>query len=314
MEAVAPDPEDGVAADDDHDDDECTICMIAPPALTSPLRTTQCGHLFCEQCLRAHAATKPSNQEVPCPLCRADITAELPAGTVRPNPRPLPRSPQSPQSQDPLTGGGRILNEYRCLVCCCVCSITAQVWQRLLRTPAWSCRLVVVVTWMCAIAWMLAAAVRDLFSEDVTVSRTFGLQAFVNLTALPEGYSIPDNFWVSHVALFWYNGENVLTAAASFGQLAVVPCWLLVALLLTKARRRMQLEEPRAWRHMQMHSDLADRRFSPFICCCCLASDMLQALLPRNGVFRACRLLPQPAPHPPAPAAHSPAAHSPITV
>ena len=66
------------------EDDDCAICLLAPPALDTPLRLTSCGHAFCEHCIGQYALKlMPPHVAVPCPLCRTPLsTSELPAHLV----------------------------------------------------------------------------------------------------------------------------------------------------------------------------------------------------------------------------------------
>ena len=58
------------------DDGDCAICLLAAPAMCTALRTTECGHRFCEQCLGIYAMKKPIGEPVPCPLCRTELGPE----------------------------------------------------------------------------------------------------------------------------------------------------------------------------------------------------------------------------------------------
>ena len=102
MHAVDPAPSTGPAdtvvevepAPLEAEENDCAICLVAPPALTSPLRTTPCGHIFCEHCLSAYAFKRPPGGPVPCPLCRAPLRPEVdipPSHTIS---FPLPASRQ----------------------------------------------------------------------------------------------------------------------------------------------------------------------------------------------------------------------------
>merc|ERR1712137_145636 len=53
--------------------DECPICL---GDIQEPL-ASQCGHVYCNECLMALIAHKNGNP-VPCPLCRANVTMLLP--------------------------------------------------------------------------------------------------------------------------------------------------------------------------------------------------------------------------------------------
>lgn len=61
--AVAPSP--AATSTEAH---ECTICMQV-----RPLRTTSCGHFFCEPCLGTWAMKCDLQHPVPCPACRRPL-------------------------------------------------------------------------------------------------------------------------------------------------------------------------------------------------------------------------------------------------
>lgn len=57
----------------------CAICLLEANELATPLRTTACGHSFCEQCLSGYVFSKPINAPTPCPMCRQTLVqADLP--------------------------------------------------------------------------------------------------------------------------------------------------------------------------------------------------------------------------------------------
>lgn len=55
---------------------DCAICLNASEMLCTALRTTECGHTFCQQCLGRYAISKPPNEPVPCPMCRAPLAQD----------------------------------------------------------------------------------------------------------------------------------------------------------------------------------------------------------------------------------------------
>lgn len=61
-------------ADVADDADECAICLLSGPALTTPLRVTHCGHAFCSGCLGSYVIKRPAGSpSVACPMCRASL-------------------------------------------------------------------------------------------------------------------------------------------------------------------------------------------------------------------------------------------------
>ena len=56
-----------------EDECDCAICLVASPALNTPLLITHCGHQFCGQCLGLYATKQPANTPVLCPLCRSQL-------------------------------------------------------------------------------------------------------------------------------------------------------------------------------------------------------------------------------------------------
>lgn len=60
--------------------DECAICYLGAGEALTLLRTTACGHTYCEHCIGSYALKVPPPRPLLCPLCRAPLSdAELPS-------------------------------------------------------------------------------------------------------------------------------------------------------------------------------------------------------------------------------------------
>lgn len=77
-------PAQAVAAQEDEDDFGCPICAYPLGAPGTPDFTTACRHQFHEACIGEYLRPKVTlGEEVPCPLCREDLTVTQPAQTTR---------------------------------------------------------------------------------------------------------------------------------------------------------------------------------------------------------------------------------------
>lgn len=60
------------ASESGRGDNSCSICWLSAPELSTTLRVTKCGHMFCDGCLGSYALKRPPGA-VPCPLCRLPL-------------------------------------------------------------------------------------------------------------------------------------------------------------------------------------------------------------------------------------------------
>lgn len=215
--------------DADVETADCAICLASAPQLCTALRTTACGHCFCEGCLCTYAMKKPLGTPVPCPMCRQPLTDDsipykltltldlaagaalgfsvgraLPHGADGENRAevmqvtpggvaeaaglraknmwllaidgaPLARderaadivarlrrhsgrvtlriewerpTPPLHYTASPLPAQPAAGNSASSIACFCFCTVTAQVWQRALRLPAWTCYVAAAVLWV----------------------------------------------------------------------------------------------------------------------------------------------------------------------
>lgn len=179
--------------------------------------------------------------------------------------------PEAPLARPGVNGGGgggitfdgidreAMPDEYSFAVaCCCCCCVAGQLWQRVLRKPAWHCVAITVVLWLFAGTWLSSDAVS------------------------PASYN--------YSRLDWDDGELHLEEISFVMGLAFVPFYLLLTSIIRYIHIAYRRDFPQRAQRMRYDPN-AQPCAEYYLGCCQLAVRMLATFVPPSR-YNACALLP----------------------
>ena len=182
--------------------------------------------------------------------------------------------------------------ETWCLAaCCCFCNVMPQLWQRaLFPTKPWVCLTGACLLWVCVgVSSFFDSLGTDMARrERITSNATItGWQVALARANMHE--------WTNADFSDGLNQRSELYALLSV--LALLSCWAVGGCMLYSAGRRLRRTEPQVWESAMISATAGERRLlaSPvgaFCCCCTLASNLINGLIPSSNRYLVCAPLP----------------------